>query len=273
MHARIRISLDRIQEISFLVLGQLAVGGTLLLILPVLRTAGLSFYRTNGIVLLITFLLGLVIGGHSWPMMLQTTSSLFALGFALTLFIYNLRLWFRHPHHSPAALISASLLGNIGLILSILSYIQTESFWHMFMIAIGSLASNLLLGSGVLAMLLGHSYLTNPTLSIIPLRHFAQIFMGLAFIQGGLTVMNVMISFSSERIYNALMLNTFEGLYLWIRFAIGLVGPMILAPMILKTVEARATMSATGLLYVAMLMVIIGALFSHFFLLINGSPL
>jgi hypothetical protein len=66
------------------------------------------------------------------------------------------------------------------------------------------------------------------------------------------------------------MLNSFEGLYLWIRFVTGILGPMILAPMIIKTVEERATMSATGLLYIAMLMVIIGALFSRFFLLVDA---
>jgi len=266
--------MDRIQEISFLVLGQLAVGGTLLLALPSLKGGGFSFYRTNGLVLLITFLIGFAISGRSWPMLFQTAPSFFHVGFAVTLFIYNLRLWFRHPHHSLVLIFGAALLGNVGLILSIFSYIPPEaSFLLSLMAAIYSVVSGLLLGSGVLAMLLGHSYLTDPTRSMVPLRHFSQIFMGLVYVQGGFTLMNLMVSFSFERIVNAFLLNAFEGLYLWIRFSIGLIGPMVLAPMILKTVSERATMSATGLLYVAMLMVIIGALFSHFFLLVNGHPL
>jgi len=199
--------MDRIQEISFLVLGQLAVGGTLLLVLPSLQSAGLSFYRTNGIVLFITFWCGFFIGGDAWGLQ---ASSLFLLGFAIIFFIYNLRLWFRHPHHSPTMLLIAAFLGNIGLILSIRSYITpAPSSFRLLMIVIDAVASNLLLGSGVLAMLLGHSYLTHPTLSIVPLRHFSKIFMGLVFAQGGLTLINLISSFSSERIWNAFMLNTF----------------------------------------------------------------
>ena len=266
--------MDRIQEISFLVLGQLAVGGAFLLALPSLKEAGLSFYRTNGIVLFITFLLGIAISGSFWPMQLQSTLLWFHAGFAVIFFVYNLRLWFRHPHHSVVLIFGAVFLGTVGLILSLLSYVSQErSFFHILMVVVSLVVSSLLLGSGVLAMLLGHSYLTDPTRSIVPLRHFSKIFMGLVYIQGGVTAINMAVSFSYERIVDALVLNTFEGLYLWIRLAIGLIGPMILAPMILETVSERATMSATGLLYVAMLMVIIGALFSHFFLLVNGSPL
>jgi len=46
---------------------------------------------------------------------------------------------------------------------------------------------------------------------------------------------------------------------------------VILAPMVLQTVKERATMSATGLLYVAMMMVIIGEIFSRFFLLVDAA--
>ncbi|MDC4205157.1 MAG: hypothetical protein MPW14_13125 [Candidatus Manganitrophus sp.] len=81
--------------------------------------------------------------------------------------------------------------------------------------------------------------------------------------------MNLLLTSESERLWNALLLNTFEGLYLWIRLLIGIGGPMIIAPMILQTVKERATMSATGLLYIAMMMVIIGEIFSRFFLLVD----
>ncbi len=118
-------------------------------------------------------------------------------------------------------------------------------------------------------MLLGHSYLTRPSLSIVPLRHLAKLFMWLVFVEGGLALLNLLLTSRSERLRNALLLNTFEGLYLWIRLLIGIGGPMIIAPMILQTVKERATMSATGLLYIAMMMVIIGEIFSRFFLLVD----
>jgi len=135
------------------------------------------------------------------------------------------------------------------------------------------LASSLLLGAGVLGMLLGHSYLTRPALSIVPLRNLAKLFMIFVIVEAALAGANLFWVAPSERLRDALRLNTFEGLYLWIRILIGLVGPLILAPMILQTVKERATMSATGLLYIAMLMVIVGEIFSRFFLLIDAGYL
>ncbi|HEY5599080.1 MAG TPA: hypothetical protein VIK48_00200, partial [Candidatus Manganitrophaceae bacterium] len=121
--------------------------------------------------------------------------------------------------------------------------------------------------------LLGHSYLTRPALSIVPLRNLAKLFMIFVIVEAALAGANLFWVAPSERLRDALRLNTFEGLYLWIRILIGLVGPLILAPMILQTVKERATMSATGLLYIAMLMVIVGEIFSRFFLLIDAGYL
>ncbi len=269
--------MERIQTILFLVLGQLAVGGTLLLMLPSLTAVGLSFFRTNGIVFWITLLLGIALGGGSFS--LTDLSSLtpalfFYLLFVITLLVYNLRLWFRNPSHSNRLLLTAGAFGTIGFLISLFSYLPvTTSVGRMIWVSVYSMVSSLLLGSGVLAMLLGHSYLTRPTLSIVPLRHLSLLFMGLVFVEGGFAVVNLIVVAQSAPIWDALLLRTFEGLYLWIRLAIGIIGPMILAPMILETVKERATMSATGLLYVAMLMVIIGALFSRFFLLMNATLL
>ena len=124
-----------------------------------------------------------------------------------------------------------------------------------------------------MGMLLGHSYLTRPSLSIIPLQYLVRLFMILVFVAGALFLANLLPLLSVPRFQAALLLNTFEGLYLWIRILIGLVGPMVLAPMILKTVQLRGTMSATGLLYIAMMMIIIGEIFSRFFLLVDMAIL
>lgn len=89
--------------------------------------------------------------------------------------------------------------------------------------------------------------------------------------EAGLAIIGLLVAAPLQRLRDALLLNTIEGLYLWIRLLIGIGGPLILAPMIRQTVKERATMSATGLLYVAMMMVIIGAIFSRFFLLVDAA--
>jgi len=257
--------MERIQEILFLVLGQLALGGTAILSLPSLKEAGLPFYRVNGIVLMTSLLLGIGIGGPAsllrWPPLYGA--------FILLLFIYNLRLWFRRPTSSALLLRVAALFGAVGITLSfIIDYSHGVSVLRGFWLSSYVIISSLLLGAGVLAMLLGHRYLTQ-RISIAPLLQLTKIFMALIFIEGLFAIINLGVALPSERIWNAFLLNNFEGLYLWIRFAIGVIGPMILAPMILKTVQLESTMAATGLLYVAMLMVIIGALFSRFFFLVD----
>lgn len=263
--------MSRIQEIAFLVFGQLSVGGVFLLSLPSLTTVGLGFFRTNGLVFLVSVSAGLLLFPlpfSLWHPPAAGCAVLFFSLFIVTLFVYNLRLWFRQPYHSRILLLTATALGVVAILATVRYYLPpAASLIRLSSLSIYFLNSGILLGAGVLGMLLGHSYLTRPSLSIVPLLHLARIFMVLVFVEGGLAVAS--LAFPSPRLRNALLLNTIEGLYLWIRLLIGIAGPIILAPMILNTVKERATMSATGLLYIAMLMTIIGEIFSRFFLLVD----
>ncbi len=268
----------RIQEIVFLVFGQLAVGGVFLLSLPSLETVGLGFYRTNGLVFLLTVILGISlfpIEWSEWPLLFLKLDLIgcifiFFVAFTVVLFIYNLRLWFHHPHHSRNLLLFATGLGIVAILASAFYYLpEASGAARMVSLSIYFLVSALLLGAGVLSMLLGHSYLTRPGLSIVPLRNLVNIFMILVFIEAGIALLSMILLSPGQRLVDALLLRNFEGLYLWIRLLIGILGPLILAPMIVLTVRDRATMSATGLLYVAMMMVIIGEICSRFFLLVD----
>jgi len=271
--------LARIQEIVFLVFGQLAVGGVFLLSLPSLETAGIGFFRTNGLVFLITVLLGLLlfpVPSSEWLTLifrfdLIALVFVFFVAFILVLFLYNLRLWFKHPHHSRRLIFLASFLGAVAILLSGRYYLpEGSSIMRMLSLSLHFMTASLLLGAGVLGMLLGHSYLTAPDLSIVPLRELVKIFMVLVFVEAGVALISLLLLAPMPRLVDALMLRRFEGLYLWVRLLIGMIGPMVLAPMIVQTVKERATMSATGLLYVAMMMVIIGEIFSRFFLLVDS---
>ncbi len=270
----------RIQEIVFLVFGQLAVGGVFLLSLPSLEAVGIGFYRTNGLVFLLTVVLGISLFPIEWPewsslfldLNLLGTTFIFFTAFIITLFIYNLRLWFRHPHHSRSLLITATLLGAVAISASAFYYLpEVSGAARRISLSLYFLVSSLLLGAGVLSMLLGHSYLLRPGLSIVPLRNLVKIFMILVFTEALIALLSMAFFSPTQRLLDALLLRNFEGLYLWIRLLIGMVGPLILAPMIVVTVKDRATMSATGLLYVAMMMVIIGEICSRFFLLVDAN--
>jgi len=49
-----------------------------------------------------------------------------------------------------------------------------------------------------------------------------------------------------------------QGIFFWMRVGWGLLGPLVLYPMIWGTVRIRSTMAATGILYVAVVAVVIG---------------
>jgi protein NrfD len=266
----------RIQEIVFWVLSPLTVGGALLMTLPSLEAAGISFFRTNGLVFLITGICSLTIlpvhtaaGGGDGGLFFAF------LPFLLVLSVYNLRLWLRHPRHSRPLLWTAVLLGNVAVLLAVRRHIATSESppWGAFALWADLMASGLFLGAGVLAMLLGHRYLTSPSLSMVPLRNLSLIFAGLIAWKTGVVLLGLYGLWQVPWLHAAFFIHTLEGVYLWIRLLIGLVGPMILAPMILQTVKERATMSATGLLYIAMLMAIIGEIVARFFLLTRATIL
>lgn len=135
-------------------------------------------------------------------------------------------------------------------------------------VAIGEqVTSALLLGSMMAAMLLGHSYLIAPSMSIDPLKRLViwiaasvagrAAFAGLALIVAG---------------YNR-NVSTLENSWWWSLFAarwlVGLVGPAVVAWMVWQTTRIRATQSATGILYAGVILTFFGELVSQ---LLSGRP-
>ena len=118
------------------------------------------------------------------------------------------------------------------------------------------MASALLLGSVLTAMLLGHWYLIAPNLTTQPLlRMHKLVFAGLA--ARSLTVgLGIAIT-------NGGSVSSFDRLsWLWltVRVGAGLFGAAVLAKMSWEAAKIRATQSATGILYVVVIFVFIGEL-------------
>jgi hypothetical protein len=132
----------------------------------------------------------------------------------------------------------------------------------------------LVLGSVTLATALGHAYLTHTAMTIHPLRRLGKIFasamaartLWAVLVGGGLAWQAIregrlsMVSLSNE------------WLLLSVRGLIGLLIPAIFAYMVMETVRLRATQSATGILYFALVLVFIGELTSLYLLRELGVP-
>ncbi|WP_406695401.1 hypothetical protein V5E97_30700 [Singulisphaera sp. Ch08] len=126
--------------------------------------------------------------------------------------------------------------------------------------ACGRLASAFLMGSTFTAMLLGHHYLTAPAMSISPLRRFVKCMgwgLGIRVFIAGLSLWFWLYSPSGSS-HSAGV----SPLFLTIRWGMGFAGLAVATVMTWKTVEIRSTQSATGILYIAVIFVLLGELTS-----------
>jgi hypothetical protein len=124
----------------------------------------------------------------------------------------------------------------------------------------GELASAALLGTAVTAMLLGHSYLIAPGMSLAPLmRLLAALFWATGFrivLAGcGLwswTAHHSLVNWEDETV-----------LWLPVRWGLGFGGPLVLGWMACSSAKIRSTQSATGILYVVVIFSFLGELTSQ----------
>lgn len=256
-------------EILFLLFSQLSVGGIVLLAVIANRQLGLSFFRLNGMIFFLLF--GLAVPGIPvddpatvWSQAVMVLT----LAYSATLFGYVVTFWIRKEIHPVWWLYGSAAIGLALVTVSGWLYADRSGGGLVgYLIPISFLFSAMILGSSLLGMLLGHRYLTNPHLPMSHLNFFAWIFLIAVLLQGGLTGATFWFGLGPDAVFAALRLESVLGLFLWIRLAIGIAGPLVLAVMILNTIRYQANMSATGLLYIAVIMVMAGEAFSRYLLL------
>ena len=109
------------------------------------------------------------------------------------------------------------------------------------------------------AMLLGHHYLTAPAMSIEPLKRFVRCMgFGLAA-RTGLAALGLWIWLRG----GAGPSSTASPLFIAVRWGMGLAGPAVATYMTHETVRIRSTQSATGILYVVVIVSFLGELTSQ----------
>jgi hypothetical protein len=121
------------------------------------------------------------------------------------------------------------------------------------------LTSAAVLGTATTALLMGHSYLLAPTMALTPLQRlltalFVSLLVRLGVAAAGLwswTTLHSLANLEDETV-----------LWLPVRWGIGFAGPLILAWMARATAKMRSTQSATGILYVVVVLCFLGELTS-----------
>lgn len=134
-----------------------------------------------------------------------------------------------------------------------------------------------LLGSVMLAMLLGHAYLNIPGLPIVHLRRLGWLFgafLGARLIAVGLAAGKLLggNAASAPGRLDAEAILASDLPFLGVRLALGVLVPGVLAVMVDRTARIRSTQSATGLLYVALIFVLFGELIASYLWAASGLP-
>lgn len=135
---------------------------------------------------------------------------------------------------------------------------------------VSDLTSAAVLGTATTAMLMGHSYLIAPAMSLTPLLRllgalFAVTLVRMVVAAGGLWF------WTAEHALDNL--NDVTVLWLPVRWGLGFVSPLILGWMAWEAAKLRSTQSATGILYVVVICCFLGELTGQLLLASTRLPL
>ena len=137
-------------------------------------------------------------------------------------------------------------------------------------LAADDLTAAALLGAATTAMLMGHSYLIAPAMSMTPLMRLLALLFGATMLRMLLAGAGLWFWTREHSLAN---LQDETVLWLPVRWGVGFVGPLVLGGMAFQTAKIRSTQSATGILYVVVILCFLGELTSQLLLRSTGSIL
>jgi len=135
----------------------------------------------------------------------------------------------------------------------------------------GALLGGLFFGAVLLTMNLGHWYLVSRSLPFRLLARGALLFAVLATLRTLLLAVAIVADPSRDGLAALVSLER-EALFFLFRVTWGIIGPLALSYFIWKTADMRSNQAAAGLLYVALVFVLIGELLSSFLTVATGFP-
>ena len=170
---------------------------------------------------------------------------------------------------------SAFLLGAAMAVVTIIEWQHAISPPNLVWGIVGALSAIGILGSTLLAMILGHWYLVVRGMSIDPLKRLAHACLGGAAFRL-VIVVAALATIAGTGLDRGTPLHAVlisDGVFFWMRAGWGLIVPLLLYPMIWGTVRIRSTMAATGILYVAVVAVVIGEVLGTYLSARHGLPI
>lgn len=168
--------------------------------------------------------------------------------------------------------IAGSMAGVVAV--ALLAALLAPPAWGFPAVLLGLLAGTLAMGAVSVSMVWGHWYLTEGSLPAWPLRDLAWVLIGALVFQAAVIVLNLAIPVREEPSpSNAVDVSLVANPAFYLRLGVGLIFPIILAVLSLKTTAIRAMQSATGLLYICMGAVFAGEVLGKGLMFLTGRPL
>ncbi len=180
------------------------------------------------------------------------------LGVAMTLSFLGSIIWHLDNHPGQRIIL---VLANLALAAGLLfgPKLGARSDGSSWILA-DDLTSVAVLGTATSAMLMGHSYLIAPAMSLRPLY---RLLASLAAALVGRAILACLGLYLWTGRSGAGNLETEMVLWLGVRWLVGLLGPLVLTWLAWETARIRSTQSATGILYVVVILVFLGELTSQ----------
>ncbi len=145
------------------------------------------------------------------------------------------------------------------------------------LLAASLLASSLLLGWSLIAMLLGHWYLVAPRLAFKHLTIFCWVLLATVLLRLAAVGASVAVAAGVGELVEPHPLRVLtglggQGIFFWFRLLWGLAIPLALAVMALQCARQRSNQSATGILYVLVVGAFIGEITGAYLSVTTGVP-
>lgn len=139
-----------------------------------------------------------------------------------------------------------------------------------------AVAASSVIGSVIVAMLLGHWYLVRLHLPETYLVRFALVLSAAIGVRTVLFIAGLLAyGAATPEGLGAFLRGVAvdRGLFFWQRVLFGIVAPGVLAMMTYQTARIRATMSATGILYITVIFVLIGEFLARYLVVVGAGPM
>jgi hypothetical protein len=260
---------------------ELTVGTLWVLLLPQARhNAAASFIKFSAVLVFImaaiTFFLssgiGIPVGASvdGYPLdnfwMLEARSALAALFAACGLYAYA-----TYRDHRVAELVIGGIASVCGLaVLGSLAAVVSIPTWGFPIVLASFVLGAIAVGAVTVGMILGHWYLVTPRLPEQPLRQITGLLVVVLVVQALFIVLALLLP--HDTIHGSVHTGILSNLFFWLRVGLGLGFPAVLGWMAYDSSGVRAMQSATGLLYIAMVLVICGEVVANGLLFVSAVP-